>query len=135
MAKMHVIELTKGQEILPAIHQHLMDKTWNDCVIVAAVGSITNVCLSNPGGYDMPPELIKKKIFDPCEVVSCMGEITKKEHTAPDLPPIIIADSPSPYVVHIHMSVSHAEGIVNGGGFRSATVLRALTLYVLEREE
>ncbi len=134
MPKLHVIQLTKGQSILPAIHEYLMDKKWNDAVIVAGVGSVTDVCLSNPGSYEMPPELIKKKIFDPCEVVSCMGEITLKEHTAPDLP-AIIKETPSPYVVHIHMSVSHAEGIVNGGGFRSATVLRALTLYVLEQDD
>ena len=133
MPKLHVIQLTKGQSVLPAIHEVLMSKKWNDAVIVSGVGSVTDVCLSNPGSYEMPPKLIKKDIEAPCEVVSCMGEITLKEHTAPDLP-AVIKETPSPYVVHIHMSVYHDEGIVNGGGFRSATVLRALNLYVLEQD-
>ena len=34
MPKLHVIQLTKGQSILPAIHEYLMDKKWNDAVIV-----------------------------------------------------------------------------------------------------
>ena len=131
MSKTHIIKLTKGQDILPAIHEYLMDKKWNDSIIVSALGSINNVFLSNPGSLDMPPELIKKKIFDPCEVLSFVGEITPKEHAAPDLPPVIL-ETPSPYIVHVHCSVSHAEGIVNGGGFRGGNVLRALTIYVVE---
>ena len=37
MPKLHVIQLTKGQSILPAIHEYLMDKKWNDAVIVAEI--------------------------------------------------------------------------------------------------
>ena len=69
----------------------------------------------------------------PCEVVSFMGEITPKDK-APTGMPCQMKDTPSDYVVHIHMTCSHDDGVVNGGGFRNATVLRALNLYVLEEE-
>ena len=83
--------------------------------------------------FDLPPELKVITIDRPCEVVSFMGEITPKDK-APTGMPCQMKDTPSDYVVHIHMTCSHDDGVVNGGGFRNATVLRALNLYVLEEE-
>ena len=133
MAKLHVIELTKGQDVIGGIHEYLMDKKWKNGVIVAGVGSIHNVTINNPMTFDLPPELKVITIDRPCEVVSFMGEITPKDK-APTGMPCQMKDTPSDYVVHIHMTCSHDDGVVNGGGFRNATVLRALNLYVLEEE-
>ena len=133
MAKLHVIELTKGQDVIGGIHEYLMDKKWKSGVIVAGVGSIHNVTINNPMTFDLPPELKVITINRPCEVVSFMGEITPKDK-APTGMPCQMKDTPSDYVVHIHMTCSHDDGVVNGGGFRNATVLRALNIYVLEEE-
>ena len=133
MAKLHVIELTKGQDVIGGIHEYLMDKKWKSGVIVAGVGSIHNVTINTPMTFDRPPELKVITIDRPCEVVSFMGEITPKDK-APTGMPCQMKDTPSDYVVHIHMTCSHDDGVVNGGGFRNATVLRALNLYVLEEE-
>ena len=133
MAKLHVIELKKDQDVVKGIHDYLMDKKWKAGVIVAAVGSIYDVTINNPISHDNPPKLQMTDIHELCEVVSFMGEITRKED-APQGLLCQIADTPSDYIVHIHMTCSHTDGTVRGGGFRKATVLRALNIYVLEME-
>ena len=62
------------------------------------------------------------------------GEIIRREDTPAGLERHL-HDDPSDYLVHIHASVSHGEGIVNGGGFRGATVYRGVNIYVLEYDE
>lgn len=133
MSKFHTISLKKGQDVIMGIHEYLMDKKWESAVIVAGVGSITNVTLNNPISHDVPPKLQMTHIDELCEVTSFMGEITKKEN-APANMPCIFTDTPSDYIVHIHMTCSHTNGTVCGGGFRSATVLRALNVYVIEND-
>ncbi|MDY3692430.1 MAG: PPC domain-containing DNA-binding protein [Dysosmobacter sp.] len=133
MPKLHVIELQKDQDVVAGIHAYLMDKNWKAGVIVAAVGSIYNVTLNNPITHEFPPKLLMTDVNEMCEVVSFMGEITRKED-APEGLPCQIADTPSDYIVHIHMSCSYGAGNVRGGGFRKATVMRALNIYVLELE-
>lgn len=133
MMNLYTIELQKNEDVHTAVHNYLMDKKWKSAVIVAGVGSIYDVILNNPIDHNSPPTLKTIKIEKPCEIVSFMGEIQRKE----DMPagmPCIIMDTPSPYVVHIHASISHDDGIVEGGGFRSATVLRAINIYVLAIE-
>lgn len=134
MAKHYTIELGKDQDVMQGIHDFLMDKKWKSAVIVAGVGSIYDVKVGNPGSMDMPPLLTAITVHKPCEIVSFMGEITRKEDAPPDLP-CQVRDTPSDYIVHIHMSFSHSEGVVNGGGFRQATVLRAINVYVVAFEE
>ena len=133
MPKLHVIALKKDEDVVGGIHNYLMDKKWKAGVIVAGVGSIYNVTVNNPISHDAPPKLLMTDVSELCEVVSFMGEITRKED-APAGMPCIISDTPSDYIVHIHMTCSHTNGVVVGGGFRKATVLRALNLYVLEME-
>ena len=133
MSKVNKIILTKDQDVMVALHQYMADKNWKAGVIVAGVGSIYNVKVANPGSYDMPPQMLEISVNNPCEIVSFMGEIIRKEDAPADLP-CQFKDTPSPYIIHIHMAFSHGNGIVNGGGFRSATVLRAINVYVIEIE-
>lgn len=135
MSKIHVITLTKDQDVTTGIHNYLMNKDMKAAVIVGGVGSVYDVVLRNPGNYEMPPTLIGTNVNSPCEVVSFMGEITRKEDAPADMPCTIIENSTSPYMVHIHAAFSHGDGIVNGGGFATAKVLRAINIYVLEINE
>lgn len=134
-AKLHTIILNKDEDVTAGIHRFLMDKTWKAGVIVAAVGSIYDVTVGNPGSYEMPPRMLQTTVNEPCEIVSFMGEITPKRDAPAGLP-CQVTDTPSDYIVHIHMSFSHGENAtVNGGGFRKATVLRAINIYVLEIQD
>lgn len=133
MPKLHTLVLTKDQDVLPAIHSYLMDKKWKGGVIVGGVGSIYNVTCGTPENYDAPPPVCSTTIERPCEIVSFMGEITKKEDAPPNLPKLV-SETPSDYIVHIHFAVAHDGGTVTGGGFQRATVLRAVNVYILEME-
>ena len=135
MAKLHTIVLHKDEDVTSAIHAYLMDKKWKAGVIVSAVGSIYDVTVGNPGSYEMPPKMLQTTINEPCEIVSFMGEITRK-CDAPAGLPCQVTNTPSDYIVHVHTTCSHGENAtVTGGGSRKATVLRAVNVYVLEVED
>lgn len=88
--------------------------------------------LGNPGSYDLKV-LHENKIEAPCEVVSFVGEITRKENASKDLPKVILDAAASDYIIHIHMACSHeADAIVSGGSQRKAKVLRALSIFIIE---
>ena len=71
-------------------------------------------------------------IFDePLEVLGFTGELFAKG-AQPDNMPDFASDNPSNFVIHIHVAVSHGDGSVTGGGFRNATVMRGLNLYMME---
>ena len=136
MAKLHCIALTKGQDVMTALHDYMMDKDWKGGVIVAGVGSVYGVTIGNPGSFDMPPKMLETTVNEPCEIVTFMGEITKKnEELLKTLPCQVTQAATSNYIIHIHAGFSHGDkGTVVAGGFRKATVLRAINVYVLEME-
>jgi predicted DNA-binding protein with PD1-like motif len=134
MSRLHICHISKDQDVMKAMHDYLMDKDWKGASIVAAVGSIYDVTLGNPGSYDLKV-LHKKKIEAPCEVVSFIGEVTLKDNAPKNLPEAIWKASTSNYIVHVHMSCSHGEDCaVNGGSLREALVLRSLNVFMLEHE-
>ena len=134
MAKLHICVLHKDQDIMSSLHDYMMDKSWKGGSIVGGVGSVYDMTLGNPGSYDLKV-LHKKKIEAPCEVVSFVGEITRKEDCAKDMPQHVLDAATSPYVIHIHMSLSHEAGAeVNGGSLREGKVLRSLSVFILEHE-
>lgn len=134
MQKMHVIELKKGQEVISALHEYLMEKQWKSAIFYTALGSLKDVLVSNPVSETVPPELRFTEINDLCEVVSFVGEISRKSDNPNQVLPCVIANSPSDYVVHCHMACSHGDGQVFGGGLRRATILRALNIYAIVEE-
>lgn len=121
-----MLQLAKDEDIIPAIHAKIADKNWNKALIVAGAGSAYQVTVSNPISESHPPQLLPITVVEPCEVISFVGEISRKDEVA--------AGDPSPFKVHIHASFSHGSGVVNGGGFRGGKVWRAINLYVLVLE-
>ena len=103
--------------------------------LVIGIAALVLGAHGNPGSYEMPPKMLQTTINEPCEIVSFMGEITRK-CDAPAGLPCQVTNTPSDYIVHVHMTCSHGENAtVTGGGFRKATVLRAVNVYVLEVED
>lgn len=133
MGKLHLIELKENQDVREGIYNYLTDKDFKVAAIVGGVGSIYNVEITNPINFELPPTKVGLKVEKPCEIVSFMGEIILKDMASKDTPADFL-DNPSEYVVHIHMSFSHDNGLVNGGGFKNATVLRAVNVYIIEMD-
>lgn len=132
MSKIHMLELTKGQDVTTALYDFLEDKKWAGAIIVSGIGSVGSVTIGNPLTHDQPPEIILKKIDEPAEVLGFTGEIFKKNSKLENSLPAYTRENPSDYAIHIHIAISHGNGIVTGGGFRKATVLRALNIYIQE---
>ena len=116
---------------MAALYEFLKDKAWPAALILSGIGSVSSCTLGNPLDTSKAPRIALKKIDAPAEVISFMGEIIPKRN-APDDMPAYLFDSPCDYVVHIHSSISHGDGIVEGGGFRGGVVMRALNVYIQE---
>lgn len=132
MAKLHKIELTKDQSMIPAIHEYLADKEWKSAVILCGVGSLYDVTLTNPRSRTPGQPLAELKLDGPCELTSFTGEIIRREEVPTGLERYLKEGEPSRYLVHIHGSVSHGRCVSNGGAIRGGTVSRAVNIYVLE---
>lgn len=133
--KLHVIELTKDQSVLPAIHDYLADKNWKRGLIFCAVGSLYDVTMSNPRSRTPGLPLAMAHMDGPCEIISFSAEIIRKDEIPAGLDRHSHPDDGSNYLVHVHGSVSHGECEVTGGGFREGKVSRAVNLYALELDE
>ena len=131
MSQIHTLCLTRGQDIMVVLYEYLKDKAWPAALILSGIGSVRSITFGNPLDLGMPPKMVMKTIDEPAEVISFNGEIIRKENAPADMPAYVF-DSPCDYVVHIHASVSHGGGIVEGGGFRAGVIMRALNIYIQE---
>ena len=74
MSAVHMLQMTKDQDVTTALYAYLADKKWKGVVILGGIGSVTSMTVANP--------------------------------------------------------ISH--GSMTGGGYREATVMRGLNLYMKE---
>ena len=131
MSKVHMLQMTRNQDVATALYAFLEDKQWAGVVILGGIGSVSSMTVANPVDHDSPPKIAVNRIDEPLEVLGFTGELFAKG-AEPDNMPAFASDNPSRFVVHIHVTVSHGDGSVTGGGFRDATVMRGLNLYMME---
>ncbi|MBL8377221.1 MAG: DNA-binding protein [Burkholderiales bacterium] len=131
MSTVHMLQITQGQDVTKALYAYLADKRWKGVVILGGIGSITSLTVANPVDHGPPPTIGVKKLDEPLEVVGFTGELFAKG-VEPGNMPGFAKDNPTNYVIHIHISVSHSDGTMTGGGYREATVMRGLNLYMME---
>lgn len=135
MAVFHMLALRKDESVLPAIHAYLADKKWKRGLIFCGAGSLYDVVLSNPKSRTPGQPLAMVRLEGPCEITSFCGEIIPRDEIPAGLERHLHEDDPSPYLVHIHGSVSYGECEVSGGGFREGKVSRAVNLYIWEIDD
>lgn len=134
MLNLHICTIGKDEEVMPALQKYMTGKDWKGAEILSGMGSVYDVTLGNVGSHDLKT-LYKTDIDAPCEVTSFVGEITRKEDAAKNLPKEILDAAVSGYIIHVHMSCAHGnEANVSGGSLRRAKVLRALNVYILEHD-
>lgn len=131
MAEIHVLHIGSGQDVSSAIYDYLKDKNWNSAIIMNGIGSVIETIIGNPITHSSPPKMAIKTIKEPAEVLGFIGEIIRKENAPPNLPEHT-KNTLCDYIVHSHITISHGNGNVSGGGYRGATVMRALNLYIQE---
>lgn len=126
-----MLQMTKNQDVATTLFAFLEDKKWDGVVILGGIGSVSSMTVANPVTHDSPPKIATNRIDEPLEVLGFTGELFKKG-IEPNNMPGFASDNPSNFVIHIHVSVSHGDGSMTGGGFRDATVMRGLNLYMME---
>ena len=131
MPAVHMLQMTKDQDVTTALYAYLADKKWKGVVILGGIGSVTSMTVANPISHGSPPKIGIKKLDEPLEVLGFTGELFAKG-SEPDNMPGFAKENPTNYVIHIHVSVSHSDGSMTGGGYREATVMRGLNLYMME---
>jgi len=126
-----MLQMTRNQDVAACLYRFLEDKQWAGVVILGGIGSVSSMTVANPVTHDSPPRIAINRLDEPLEVLAFTGELFAKG-AQPDNMPDFASDNPSNFVIHIHVAVSHGDGSVTGGGFRNATVMRGLNLYMME---
>ena len=121
------LEIDRDENIKSAIGEFILAQGWERAVICGAVGSVRDVTLTTPIGFELPPKVMKTPCDGPGEVLAFTGEIMKTELIDPMLRKIYSSDEP--LFIHIHMSLAIAGSHVYGGGLDSGRAFRGLRVF------
>lgn len=115
MAQIHILELSKGDNVIEAVKKFVEKQNWAEGIVQGALGSVVNVRLNNAAENVIPPRVQTTEIEGPFEILSCTGEIIRREEG---------------YYTHIHTSGSLSNSHVFGGGLQAAEVFKGLKVYL-----
>jgi predicted DNA-binding protein with PD1-like motif len=126
---MEELTIPRGQDILPALEQYVLDRGWDDVVVVHAIGSVKDLLFACPVEDELPLRVAVTPCHGAAEILSFTGEIMTKEKMDPELE-AVYPDRESPLFVHIHASCARAGGQVMGGGLRGGKAFRSLRVFL-----
>jgi predicted DNA-binding protein with PD1-like motif len=126
---MEELTIPRGQDILPALERYVLDRGWDDVVVVHAIGSVKDLLFACPVEDELPLRVAVTPGHGAAEILSFTGEIMTKEKMDPELE-AVYPDRESPLFVHIHASCARAGGQVMGGGLRGGKAFRSLRVFL-----
>ncbi|MGI6263587.1 MAG: PPC domain-containing DNA-binding protein [Succiniclasticum sp.] len=126
---MEELTIPRGQDILPALERYVLDRGWDDVVVVHAIGSVKDLLFACPVEDELPLRVAVTPCHGAAEILSFTGEIMTKEKMDPELE-AVYPDRESPLFVHIHASCARAGGQVMGGGLRGGKAFRSLRVFL-----
>ena len=126
---MEELTIPRGQDILPALERYVLDRGWDDVVVVHAIGSVKDLLFACPVEDELPLRVAVTPCHGAAEILSFTGEIMTKEKMDPELE-AVYPDRESPLFVHIHASCARAGVQVMGGGLRGGKAFRSLRVFL-----
>jgi predicted DNA-binding protein with PD1-like motif len=115
MSQIHILQLSKGDNVIEKIKQFVESQNWAEGIVQGALGSVVNVKLNNAAENVIPPRVQTTEFEGPFEILSCTGEIIRRDDG---------------YYTHIHTAGSLSNAHVFGGGLQAAEVFKGLKLYL-----
>ena len=112
--KLIATRLTKGTDLKTAIEAFVRDQAISAATIISGVGSLAQVTMRMAGARPDAQDI--RTLDGPFEIVSLIGNI-------------------GPERSHIHISVSDADGVVQGGHLKEGTIVETTVELVLAIDE
>lgn len=125
--------IERDEDLRTQLDQYMLSKGFKHIYISGAVGSMRDITLAAPAGFNIPPNLVLTKCLGPAEITSFAGDVYLR-HLAPQDELFLDPEEKSPLFAHIHMSCAIAGGKTYGGGFRTGKAFRRIKLFIAAKE-
>ena len=129
MTEFAEVFVDQGQDIRKTIEAFVIEKGWNEVIVVNAIGSVKDLILAAPIRNELPLKVGRTPCYGAAEILSFTGEIMVKDRMDPQLRQVY-PDTDSPLFIHIHASCARAGGQVMGGGLWGGTAFRSLRVFL-----
>ncbi len=128
---MELFEITikRGEDIRQVISDYVLEKDWDEAIIIGAVGSIIESAYNAPIDNSIPMNLVTNECPGAAELIGFNGEIMKREKMDENLARVY-KDKTSPLFVHIHACCATGDGKIYGGGLTKGKAFRAIRVFL-----
>lgn len=133
MDGLYEVMVPRDADIRQTISDYIVEKDWDEALIVGAVGSVIDTAYNAPIDNSIPMNLVVTEVPGAAEIVSFTGEVMKRERMDANLAKVY-PDKTSPLFVHIHASCAVGGGQVTGGGLVKGRAFRALRVFLTPLE-
>lgn len=127
------VNVKRGEEIKTKIGEFVLEKNWDEAVIIGAVGSIIESAYNAPIDNSIPMNLKQTECPGAAELVGFNGEIMKREKMDPNLAKVY-KDKENPLFVHIHAACATGDGKLYGGGLVRGKAFRSVRVFLVPVE-
>ena len=129
MGQIYEVTVKAGEDIKAVVTDYVLGQGWESVYITGAVGSVIGMSYTTPVRDQLPLVTASQPAEGAAEVLSLTGEVMKREKMDPALQSVY-KDTECPLFVHIHISCTHRDGSVRGGGLAAGNAFRSLRIFM-----
>lgn len=127
--ELYEITIECGEDIRQKITDYVLEKNWDEAIIIGAVGSIIDSSYNAPIDNSIPMKLVTHDCENAAELVGFNGEIMKREKMDENLAKVY-QDKTSPLFVHIHACCVTGDCKFYGGGLVKGKAFRSIRVFL-----
>lgn len=127
--ELYEVTVNRGEDVRQTITDYVLEKNWNEAIIIGAVGSMIDSAYNAPADNSIPMNLVTNACPNAAEIVGFNGEIMKREKMDENLAKVY-KDKTSPFFVHIHACCATGDGRLYGGGLVKGKAFRSIRVFL-----
>ena len=128
--KLYEVTINRGENVRQRILDYVLEKDWDEALIIGAVGSIIDSAYNAPVDNSIPMNLTTNECPNAAEIIGFNGEIMKRERMDENLAKVY-KDRSSPLFVHIHACCATGDGRIYGGGLVKGRAFRSIRVFLI----
>lgn len=132
--ELYEVIIRQGEDVRQVLSDYVLEKKWDEAIIIGAVGSIIDSAYNAPKDNSIPMNLVTNECPNAAEIVGFNGEIMKREKMDPNLAKVY-KDKSSPLFVHIHACCATGDGKIYGGGLVKGKAFRGIRIFLTPIEQ
>ena len=127
--RLYEVTINRGENVRQRILDYVLEKDWDEALIIGAVGSIIDSAYNAPVDNSIPMNLTTNECPNAAEIIGFNGEIMKRERMDENLAKVY-KDRSSPLFVHIHACCATGDGRIYGGGLVKGRAFRSIRVFL-----